>query len=182
MEFSKSRLADRLVLSAIAHRISNDSGEAWPSVSTIAREANVSERSVHYSLRQLEKLGELEVNLNSSRVGTNTYKMPMFLLWVQSLHPPRVQNRARGVQSTAVRSKNVSQIAPEPSLREPSKEPSAAKGGPSVMETELHRQKRLDKDKLRHLELVVQRNPELEPAERARIQLEIDNLKRRLAA
>ena len=99
---------------AIAHRISNDNGEAFPSVATIGREANLSERSVHYSLRSLESLGELQISLNSSRFGTNTYKFPLFLAWVQSLHP--VQSKRRGVQSTP---KTVSQIAPEPSL-EPS--------------------------------------------------------------
>ena len=124
MEFSQSRLADRLVLGAIAHRISNDSGEAWPSIATIAREANLSERSVHYSIRALSAMGELEISQGKTRMGTNTYRMPRFLAWVQTLHPGgRVQSAHRGVQSTTkgVQSTaaKVSQIAPEPSL-EPS--------------------------------------------------------------
>ena len=120
MEFSQSRLADRLVLGAIAHRISNNSGEAWPSIATIAREANLSERSVHYSIRALSAMGELEISQGKTRMGTNTYRMPRFLAWVQTLHPGgRVQSAHRGVQSTTkgVQSTaaKVSQIAPEPS-------------------------------------------------------------------
>jgi hypothetical protein len=124
MEFSQSRLADRLVLGAIAHRISNDSGEAWPSIATIAREANLSERSVHYSIRALSAMGELEISQGKTRMGTNTYRMPRFLAWVQSLHPcGRVQSAHRGVQSTTKgvqgTAAKASQFAPEPSL-EPS--------------------------------------------------------------
>lgn len=89
MEFSDSRLADRLVLGAIAHRVSNDSGEAYPSIPTIAREANVSESTVYESLANLRGLGELEVDTASSPLGTNVYRLPKFRSWMDSLHPPK---------------------------------------------------------------------------------------------
>jgi hypothetical protein len=89
MEFSESRLADRLVLGAIAHRVSNDSGEAYPSVPTIAREANVSESTVYESLQNLFELGELEWEKAASPLGTNLYRLPKFKAWMETLHPPK---------------------------------------------------------------------------------------------
>jgi Helix-turn-helix domain len=89
MEFSESRLADRLVLGAIAHRVSNDSGEAYPSIPTIAREANVSESTVYESLTNLQKLGEVDWEKAASPLGTNLYKLPKFRDWMETLHPPK---------------------------------------------------------------------------------------------
>ena len=129
MEFSESRLADRLVLGAIAHRVSNDNGEAFPSVKTIAHEANVSESSVHASLKSLKELGELEIDRGASKYGTNVFRMPKFMAWMEALHvsgsgvmggsksvplpKPRGSNpRSRGVQSLGAKGTNP---APEPS-------------------------------------------------------------------
>jgi hypothetical protein len=119
MEFSESRLADRLVLGAIAHRVSNDNGEAFPSVATIAREANVSESSVHAALRALQQIGELEIDPAASRWGTNVYRLPKFMAWLESLHSQKLamQGGAKsvppGVQTPQHRG---TQSAPEPSL------------------------------------------------------------------
>lgn len=112
LEFSESRGADRLVLFAIAHRVSNDDGQAFPSVKRIAREANLSERAVHYSIEALVKAGELEVQTNASRYGTNLYSLPKFNAWVQTLHPPGCKLRQKGVQTTTQRG---AQFAPESS-------------------------------------------------------------------
>lgn len=123
MEFSQSRLADRLVLGAIAHRISNDNGEAFPSIATIAREANVSESSVHASLKELRETGELEVEASASKLGTNVYRMPKFLSWMGELHSDRGGAKSAplgrravctgGVQNTGERGPK---SAPEPSV------------------------------------------------------------------
>lgn len=125
MEFSESRLSDRLVILAIAHRVSNDDGQAFPSVKTIAKEANVSEMAVHYSLKALVGLGELQVQEGKSKLGTNIYRLPKFLAWVQSLHPtstkfvpPQVQNKRKGVQKRGMKS------VPEPSEENHQLEPS----------------------------------------------------------
>lgn len=128
MEFSESRLADRLVLGAIAHRISNDDGEAFPSIKTIGREANVSERQVYDSISTLTLMGELMVREEASKLGTNTYFMPKFFDWYDSLHPaksappPPAKHAAAGVQSVQ---NTPAQIADEPSVIQPSeKQPS----------------------------------------------------------
>lgn len=121
MEFSKSKLAARLVLGAIAHRISNDNGEAFPSIARIAKEANVSEAAVHASLKKLQEIGELEVQLAASKHGTNVYRMPKFLEWHASLHPeeggtksvpPARKICTRGVQNLEKRGPK---SVPEPS-------------------------------------------------------------------
>jgi hypothetical protein len=127
MEFSDSELADRLVLGAIAHRVSNDNGEAFPSIGTIARESRLSERSVHYSIKHLQEMGELEVDPQSSPLGTNTYRFPKFLRWVQSLHPGGAKSEAKGVHQKA---KGVQAVAPEPSLEPSVKQPSVESAAP----------------------------------------------------
>lgn len=147
MEFSQSRLADRLVLGAIAHRISNDNGEAFPSIATIAREANVSESSVHASLKKLREIGELEVEASASRLSTNVYRMPKFLSWMAELHSERGGAKSvppskrpvctGGVQNTGERG---AKPAPEPSVTiiEPS---GSAPSSPAVDSREQPRSK-----------------------------------------
>lgn len=51
--------SDKLVLLGIANH--DGDGGAWPSVGTLARYANCSERAVRYSLKRLVASGELEV-------------------------------------------------------------------------------------------------------------------------
>jgi len=74
---NKSRAEGRakLVLIGIANH-HGDNG-AWPSLETLARYANASERSVRRDLRYLEELGELSVEINGSEFGgqykTNKY-------------------------------------------------------------------------------------------------------------
>lgn len=116
MEFSESRLADRLVLLAIAHRVSNDSGAAFPSVATICREANLSERQVQYSIKSLEKLGELQVKRSGSEIGTHLYRMPKFIAWMQTLHPAKSAPGAKRAPAKFVPggAKQHEQNAPEP--------------------------------------------------------------------
>jgi hypothetical protein len=130
MEFSKSKLADRLVLGAIAHRVSNDNGEAFPSIATISREANVSEMSAHRAITSLQEMGELTVNRQSSPLGTNVYRLPNFMEWTASLHPEGYQVGTRkGVsksrQGVPKNPQGVPLMVPEPSL-EPSLEPSVS--------------------------------------------------------
>lgn len=112
LEHSRSRLAARLVLIAISHRVSNETGEAWPSVETIAKEACVSKRSAQLAFQKLRELGELEVIEADSRYGTNTYRLVGFVRdrgvknqvsGVQSSHPQGCNLRQRGVKNTASR-------------------------------------------------------------------------------
>lgn len=56
---------DRLVLLSIANH-ANETGYAYPSVRTMAREANASERAVQRSLASLQESGLLEVRRNGA--------------------------------------------------------------------------------------------------------------------
>lgn len=56
---------DRLVLLSLANH-ANELGQSWPSVATIAQEANVSERAVQRSLASLRAAGALEVVANGA--------------------------------------------------------------------------------------------------------------------
>jgi hypothetical protein len=72
---------------AIAHRISNDSGEAWPSINTLAREANISRSMVKIAIRDLVQMGELELTRGGKGPkDTHTFRFPRFLVWIQTLH------------------------------------------------------------------------------------------------
>lgn len=52
----------RLVLMSIANHADRFGENSWPSIKTIAREANLSERAAQYSVGQLVKLGLIEVD------------------------------------------------------------------------------------------------------------------------
>lgn len=75
---SESKLGDRLVLFALADHAKDDGTYAWPSVSTIARAAKLSERQVQRCLRNLEEMGEIEL-AGRSRTGTNIYSVTGFI-------------------------------------------------------------------------------------------------------
>lgn len=72
---SKSTGRAKVVLIGIANHL-GDHG-AWPSISTLARYANASERSVKRDIQELIELGELVVEVNKSPMGgqykTNLY-------------------------------------------------------------------------------------------------------------
>ena len=76
-QHSKSSGRARLVLLAIA----DHQGEigAWPSISTIAKMVNASERSVQRDIQELQKLGELRVEVQNAPT-RNQYKSNLY--WV----------------------------------------------------------------------------------------------------
>lgn len=75
LEASHSRAPDRFVAVAVAHHMNQASGSAWPAVSTIARECNLSERFVQYALRRLEASGELVLVEPSGPGGKRVYRL-----------------------------------------------------------------------------------------------------------
>ena len=62
---SASTGSARLVLLAIADNADDDTWSCWPSVQTIGAKARVSEATVHRALKELQKLGELDVQHNA---------------------------------------------------------------------------------------------------------------------
>lgn len=60
LELSNAKLGDRCVLLSIANHADKYGEEAWPSIATMASEANVSERTVYTCLDNLAQQGEIE--------------------------------------------------------------------------------------------------------------------------
>jgi hypothetical protein len=75
LENSTSKGAARLVLLALAEHANRDTGEAWPSVATLQREANTSESSVRSALRWARASGEI-VKVRTGKKGVSVYRFP----------------------------------------------------------------------------------------------------------
>lgn len=105
-----------LLLLAIAD-FSDDDGNAYPAVSTLADKCRMKLRNAQVILAALRKSGELAVRENEGPKGTNLYRITITdgvqgLAGVQSL--AGVQGNARGgVKACA---KPLQRLAPEPSL------------------------------------------------------------------
>ncbi len=69
---STARLADRLVLLAIADEADDDGTNAWPSQRRIADKARLGQSTVRRAIENLERLGELEVE-RPERTGRGHY-------------------------------------------------------------------------------------------------------------
>jgi Helix-turn-helix domain len=74
-EHSSASLGARLVLLAIANHADRDGRNSWASVKVLAEEAHLSERQTRYSLRELERSGEI-VDVEVSRNRTHVYELP----------------------------------------------------------------------------------------------------------
>ena len=78
---SKATGRAKLVLIGIANHL-GDQG-SWPSISTLARYANASERSVKRDIQELIDLGELRVELQNAPTH-NQYKTNLYWITIQS--------------------------------------------------------------------------------------------------
>jgi len=84
---SKSRLAARLLLLRIANNADEYGRNSWHTVPSMARATLLSERQVTRASRQLQALGEVDVELNGGPHGANVYSLP---LMGDNLSPPPV--------------------------------------------------------------------------------------------
>lgn len=78
---SKATGRAKLVLLGIANHL-GDQG-AWPSISTLARYANASERSVKRDIQELIELGELRVEVQNAPTN-NQYKTNLYWITIRS--------------------------------------------------------------------------------------------------
>lgn len=74
LEHSEAKLADRLVLIAIANHADARGWNAWPSIEKIAEEAGIHDVTVWRSVKALEELGEIAVERRPGR--PNRYRLP----------------------------------------------------------------------------------------------------------
>jgi len=75
LEQSKTKGAQRLILLVIAEHADRN-GHAWPSVETIARLANCSQRFVKRTIAKLDA-GELVLERGGGRGRSNRYRIPL---------------------------------------------------------------------------------------------------------
>lgn len=109
LDHSVSRLAARLVLLSIANHANEVGENAWPHISTIAREAHVSERQAQRAIKELVAKQELFVWLEAGPRRSNIYQVAMK---GDNLSPSRVTNpTVKGDKSDSAIRKN----RPEPS-------------------------------------------------------------------
>lgn len=91
---------DLLMLLALAD-YSDDDGNSYPAVSTLAAKCRMKPRNANYILANLQASGELEVRANEGPKGTNRYRIVLERLqWLQSVAGGGVQHVA-GVQGVA---------------------------------------------------------------------------------
>lgn len=105
LEHSETRGAARLALISIANYADKNTGECFPSMRTIAREARCSPGSVPPSVREAVRLGELEVIDAGGPHARARYRMTFATVGVQSLNTDDevgVQSDEVGVQSQQV--------------------------------------------------------------------------------
>ena len=113
---------DRLILLLLADRHNPDSGQCWPSVSTVAREAGVAVRAVQRSIRKAERAGILTRTDRHGRGGqqtTNGYRFPALdgPAGASPVPPRGVTHDTGGVSS--VTPGGVSSVTPRTGKREP---------------------------------------------------------------
>lgn len=97
LQFSRAKGRAKLVLLGIANHL-GDHG-SWPSISTLAKYANASERSVKRDIQELVELGELIVELQAAPTNSQ-YKTNLY--WI-TLDLPGVTNSAAGVTNQVTR-------------------------------------------------------------------------------
>lgn len=119
LKHSESQRGSRLALIVLANYAGEDGAYAWPSVATLARETQMTRRSVQAALRSLEQMGHIE-RQGESKSGTTIWRIVMEERGGVVVADGGVVNDTEGAQSATP---NRAETTPEP-LREPSVEPS----------------------------------------------------------
>jgi hypothetical protein len=130
--------SDRLVLLSIANHADKNGANAWPSVATMAVEANVSVRTVRYSLGQLVDGGLIEVERQAGGMADtrpdrrpNRYRIiPMAGDNPPDGVQPVAPRASRGVQTRTERGASQRENGVQTSAAEPSLEPSILNSEP----------------------------------------------------
>lgn len=119
LRHSQAKLGTRLVLIVLADHAKRDGTGAWPSVATIADEANLSERAVQRALRELEAAGEVVSQGPHPEHGTTVWDV---LVGGAKSAPPGGDNSAPGgvTNGTSAHAHGGAKSAPKPSDSQPS--------------------------------------------------------------
>lgn len=124
LNHSRAKGTAKLVLIGIANH--DGDGGAWPSIKTLARYANATERTVQRSIEELVEMGELEVHRNEggSRETREDRRPNRYILRVTDGVTPMSPREGDGVTPVTPRGdagdvNGVTPTSPEPSLNHP---------------------------------------------------------------
>ena len=112
LDYSAARLGAKLVLISIANHAKADGTDAWPSISTLAREAGLSDRQVQRAIKELVEIGELSIVFNGGPKGTNLYSLPK----MSPRHIVTTTPDKSGSEGVTNMTETMSEMSPEPSL------------------------------------------------------------------
>lgn len=129
LRHSQLSMADAAVLWQLCERFSEQSGAAWPSLSTLAKDSGRDRRTVQRCLARLESSGLVSILQRGGRTSSNRYR-PTFEAWqLGASTPPHV-----GAPLSECRGAAVAQLGastPPESIYEPGYEAGVSKGGPA---------------------------------------------------
>lgn len=122
-----------LLMLVVLADYSDDEGNSYPSVASLARKCRMKPRNAIYILKSIQESGELRILKNEGPKGCNRYRIILANLGVTPLQPIAPLQQSAPLQSSArggaiLGKKGVHSIAPEPSLNRqepPSKKPAA---------------------------------------------------------
>lgn len=124
-----------LLMMIVLADYSDDDGNSYPSVASLARKCRMQPRNAIYILKSLQDSGELRVLKNEGPKGCNRYRIMLAALGSKPLQPIAPLQRSAPLQSGAqggaiLGRKGVHPIAPEPSLNR--QEPSVQKNADAL--------------------------------------------------
>jgi hypothetical protein len=79
---------------ALSEYVNKETGEAWPSVTTLAADAHISERSAWKFLRILQERGHLAVETGAGRAATNRYQLTLKL----ATDEPKIKTKIKKIK------------------------------------------------------------------------------------
>lgn len=128
-----SHAGTELLMLLILADYSDDQGNSYPGVASLARKCRMKPRNANYILKALQESGELKVLKNEGPKGTNRYRIMLALLGAKPLQPIAPLQRSAPLQHSAPTpamecAKPLQCIAPEPSLNR--QEPSSSNSKP----------------------------------------------------
>jgi hypothetical protein len=119
IEHSKHKGNAFVVLLMIANHARSDGSGAWPSVKTLAKEARISPRAVQYTVRRLERSGELLTEVGHGPSGSNLYSLPKYAKYAYASFASPTQHDCAPPTQPPAPAPAIT-VAPEPSLKQPS--------------------------------------------------------------
>jgi len=129
--FDKSiHAGTELLMLIVLADYSDDEGNSYPAVASLARKCRMKPRNANYILKSLQESGELRVLKNEGPKGTNRYRIMLSALGTKPLQPIAPLQRTAPLQHSAPTpatqcAKPLQPIADEPSLNR--QEPSVQK-------------------------------------------------------